>query len=360
MVVMLLDHSRNMFMGFTPKPTDMAVTWPALFMTRWVTHFCAPVFVLLAGVSARLYGRRVDHRTLSRFLLTRGLWLVVLEWTVIHFAMAPDPLYRIAVVQVIWALGWGMVLLGIFCRLPVAVVGWLGLAIVAGHNALPQFGAGDHWLGLMLFGHGQLMWAPGHKLMVVYAIVPWAGVMFAGYGLGELLMRVPDRRVLLRRLGIALVAVFVVLRWTGLYGDPAHWATQRSDVFTLMDFLNTTKYPPSLLYLCMTLGPALLLLAWLDGRTIGPWQRRLMVFGTVPMFFYIIHLYWLRLTSFPIAFARFGPAAMDPPPGPAGVPGFDLWGVYAVFFVSLVVLYFPTRWYAGFKAQRDDWWLRYL
>jgi uncharacterized membrane protein len=363
MVLMVLDHARDFFWGFRFRATDLAVTTAPLFFTRWMTHFCAPVFVLLAGLGAFLYGQRHGPRSVSRFLLTRGLWLIVLEVTVIRLCWIPDLGYHLTVLQVIWVLGWSMVALAGLSRLPRPLLIGVGVALVAGHNLLDplnaqKLGALD-WLWTVVHRGGVLMPAPGHRVFVSYPLLPWIGVMALGFALGPLFLReAPERRRALLRLGLLACAAFVVLRALNVYGDPVPWSAQpRGAVFTVLSFLNCQKYPPSLLFVLMTLGPALCLLAFLQG---GATARPLVVFGRVPLLFYVGHLVLLRYSSLPLGIARFGASALRPPPGHAGSPEFPLWVTYLAWALALLALYPLCRWFAALKARRRDRWLSYL
>jgi uncharacterized membrane protein len=359
MVLMTLDHARDFFSaGFAHDPTDLSRTTPALFMTRWVTHFCAPVFVFLAGLSAALYGRSRSPSETSRFLVTRGLWLVVLELTVLRLGWTPEPFWRFTLLQVIWALGWCMVALAALSRLPRAALGLVGAGLVAAHNLAD---------GVRVEGRGHALWTvlhrpallepwAGHRFYVAYPLVPWVGVMALGFAFEALWSAAPARRPeRLAKLGLALFAAFVLLRAVNLYGDPSPWTAQGRALFTVFSFVNCTKYPPSLLYLLMTLGPALLALAALDRWKGGALRAPLVTLGRAPLFYYILHLLLLRWTAAPLALLRFGRAGIEPPPGGhLGSPDLPLWGAYFAWALCLVVLYAPTRRFADFKAARPQ------
>ncbi|MEH6584788.1 MAG: heparan-alpha-glucosaminide N-acetyltransferase domain-containing protein, partial [Halioglobus sp.] len=307
MVIMVLDHARDFWGGFTPDPTDLDVTTPALFFTRWVTHFCAPVFVFLAGTSAYLYGSRREPIQLSRFLLTRGLWLILIELTVCKYVWIPEPGYSMVLMQVIWAIGCSMIVLAGLCFFGAKIVGLIGLLIIVGHNTLDSLVPAD-------FGSASALWTLAHEggvlrlsdgasLLVGYPVLPWIGVMAIGYSFGlSMSLSREQRQTLYLRLGLAMIAVFILLRATNFYGDSSHWSAQSSTVFSLLSFLNATKYPPSLLYLLMTLGPALCLLAVFEKESQGRLRTALLVFGRVPLLFYILHLYLLRFTAVPVSF----------------------------------------------------------
>lgn len=368
MVLMVLDHARDFFFGFRVDPTDLEATTPVLFFTRWVTHFCAPGFVLLAGAAAYLYGQKRSAAERRRFLWTRGLWLVLLEITVVRMGWIPEPFYRFTLLQVIWAIGWSMVLLAPLSSLSPRVLVAIGAAIVLSHNLLDPIDAstlGD-WRFPWAVIHDRERFEPlaGHHLSVGYPLVPWVGVMALGFGIGALFARPPEeRRPWLVRIGLALTIAFVVLRALNVYGDPRPWSAHPDATLTLLDFLDCEKYPPSLAYLLMTLGPILLAL-WAFDRfanreSVGP----LLVIGTVPLFFYVAHLYLLRFTSIAFAYARWGMGAFAlPPEGHALSPEYPLWATYLAWIATVLILYPACRWYGELKRRRSAtwWWLRYL
>lgn len=363
MVLMVLDHARDFFVDTSVRATDLEQTYGALFFTRWVTHFCAPAFVMLAGTSIFLLSRRRSPAERTRFLVSRGLFLVVLELTIVKLGWAPEPFYYFLILQVIWAIGWSMVLMAAFAYLPARVVAGAGaLALVL--SPLWE-NAGDNVSGVagialtLLTGHGHYEPAEGHLVIVGYAVLPWLAVMMVGFGVGELATLPRERFAkLTSALGVTLTLAFIAVRSINLYGDPEPWTTQRA----VLSFLNTTKYPPSLLFLLMTLGPvfvALSLLSKVD-ETKAPW-RWLLVFGRVPLFFYVAHLWLLRLTSIVCALILFGVDALMPPPeGHAGNPSWPLFAGYVAWGLAVLTLYRPSRWYADLKRRRDDWWLSYL
>jgi uncharacterized membrane protein len=367
MILMALDHTRDFFGASGMDPRD--VHDPALFLTRWVTHFCAPVFIFLAGISAWLYGARGRSTgELSRFLLTRGFWLIVLEFTVVRlgwtFSLEPSFL----VTQVIWAIGVSMVALAALVHLPRWAVTALALIMIAGHNALDGIEAADFgaaaWVWNLLHEPALLELGPGVSLFALYPLIPWIGVMAAGYCLGPV-FAIDDpaaRRRRLLGLGIAVIAGFVLLRASNLYGDPAPWALDQGWSATVLSFLNCEKYPPSLLYLMMTLGPALILLVAFE-RAAGPVARWLIVFGSVPLFYYVLHLFLIH--GLAVAFAQFttGQSAWllggFPPERPSGY-GLSLPEVYLVTLLIVMMLYAPCRWFAAVKRSGSGWWWSYL
>jgi uncharacterized membrane protein len=291
-VLMALDHTRDFFGASGQSPRD--ITQPALFLTRWVTHFCAPTFILLAGISAYLYG--AHGRSLgevSRFLLTRGLWLILIEFTVVGFGWNLTLGGDLFIAQVIWAIGASMIVLAALVHLPRWAIATVGLVMIAGHNLLDGIRAESlgsaGWLWNLLHQPALLQLGPQIKLLVLYPLVPWPGVMAVGYALGWVFKLDPvARRRLLLRTGTAVLAGFVALRASNLYGDPAAWTPQASWLGTLLSFINCEKYPPSLLYLMMKIGPALILLALFE-RAHGPVAHWLTTYGRVPFLFYVVH-----------------------------------------------------------------------
>ena len=275
-----------------PSPTDLAATTAPLFFTRWITHICAPVFVFLAGTSAYLYGSKRSPTELAQLLFTRGLWLVLIELTVCKYVWIPEPGYSLVLIQVIWVIGWSMIALAGLCFLGRTIVIAIGIIIVCGHNFLDPLVPSDFGIGAglwnLLHEGGNVTPTDGVKWMVSYPILPWIGVIALGYGFGTTIeLNIATRRRLYMRLGLAMTAAFVLIRATNFYGDPNEWTMQANGTLTLLSFLNTTKYPPSLLFLLfllMTLGPALCLLSLFSGWAPGRLRNALLVFGRVPLF----------------------------------------------------------------------------
>jgi uncharacterized membrane protein len=357
MVLMAIDHVR-VYSGIPAGgPT------PGIFFTRWITHFCAPAFVFLAGASAFFYGRR--HGDLPRFLFTRGLWLVLLELTVIRLAWTFNLDFRhYLLAGVIWAIGWCMVIMAGLVRLPVPVVGGLGLSIIALHNAVMPAPALPPALRAVLYT--AFTDPPIGPLMVLYSIVPWIGVMAAGYGFGWVLTLEPARRDrICRVVGSGAVVLFLVLRATNLYGDPRPWTTG-GRMPAAISFINTTKYPASLSFLLMTLGPTIWLMPVIE-RARGVLARVLEVFGRVPFFYYVLHIPLIHALALIVSWVRLGAVSpwlfanhpMGNPPPPEGYT-WSLGLLYAVWAVTILILYPVCRWFAGLKITRSDWWLRYL
>jgi uncharacterized membrane protein len=366
MILMALDHTRDFFGTGGLNPRDVGD--PALFLTRWITHSCAPVFILLAGASAWLYGNRGRSvGEVSRYLVTRGFWLMLIEFTVVRVAWMFSLDVSFFFTGVIWVIGASMVVLAALVHLPRWSIATTAITIIAGHNLLDGVRA-EH-LG-PLAGLWRLLHQPGMNevgsstmFYVLYTLVPWVGVMAAGYALGPVLaLDEAVRRRLLVGLGFALAAGFIVLRATNLYGDPAAWTVQSTWTATVLSFLNCEKYPASLLYLMMTLGPALLLLAvFADARgRLADWITTI---GRVPFLYYVAHLFLIHLLAVAYALAVFGDASiiiglgmMTKPPG----YGLSLPGTYAVWLLVVVSLYPLCRWLAAFKQRRREWWWSYL
>lgn len=365
MVVMALDHVRDFVMPLA-DPTNLATTYPALFFTRFITHYCAPTFYFLAGVGAFYAARRRTPNEFSRFLLSRGLWLVFLELVVVRFGWYFSWNNTNFEGLTIWALGWSMVALAGFVRMP----GWLmvsiSAAMVLGHNALdgvqPEAFGAFGWLWKVLHAPQPIQMGTV-ILQTPYTLIPWMGVMALGFAFGQNGIQ----RAL--KLGPALMLAFIVLRFSNLYGDPHPWAVQANWSLTVMSFLSCEKYPPSLLYLLMTLGPAITILGLVKwwGRKLPAVAEPVVLFGRVPMFYYLAHLYLAHLLGICVALYRFGdasgffkmPAAlMGNPKIPSDAP---LWVVYAVWLVVLALLYPACKWFAAYKARNHGKeWLSYI
>ena len=383
MVIMAIDHVRDFFYkaplagggaSVATNPTDLATTTPALFFTRWITHFCAPIFVFLAGTSIYLMSQKKSKSQLSTFLITRGVWLVLVEIILITLSWTFNPFYNVIILQVIWALGVSMIVMGLLIRLPLAVLLAIGIAIVFGHNILNYPAIGNHlkggWLADLLYFTNFSAYSldKTHFVMIVYAFVPWTGVMMLGYCLGQLFSAKFDsvrRRKIFLRLGFGLWALFLILRFINNYGDPVPWSTQsRGEIFTLLSFINVNKYPPSLDFLCITIGGGLIALALLE-RVQGKLADFFRVFGRVPMFYYILHLYLIHLIGVAVFFGEgFSVDQIVTPNNPflfrPSEFGFGLLGVYIVWLIVIVTLYPLCKKYDRYKSTHRNWWLSYL
>jgi uncharacterized membrane protein len=368
MIVMALDHTRDYFGIPGQNPTDLATASAALFTTRWITHFCAPVFFLLTGTGAYLSRRRRSTGELARYLLTRGVWLIVLEAVVMRcLAYQFNFDFRVTFLIVLWALAWAMILLSALVWLRPSVVTAIGVIMIAGHDLFD----GVTWtnpIWTLLHGRTFLLNTPEHVVFVVYPLIPWVGVTAAGYGLGQIYdWDAERRRAFLLRLGLGLTAAFLALRALNVYGDPSRWATQATPLFTVLSFLNTSKYPPSLLFLLMTLGPAMLLLRAFDGRTPRVLEPALVI-GKVPLFYYALHFALIHLLAVVVCSMQYGSAHwMFESPDMGNYPfttppgwGFSLPGVYLAWAVVVLTMYPLCRWFAALKRRRTDPWLSYL
>ena len=379
MVLMALDHTRDFMTYQRSAPEDLAHTSGALFLTRFLTHFCAPVFAFLAGTGAFLATRRGKSiPEVSRFFFTRGLWLIILEFTIVDFAWGFVPW---AHAGVIWVLGWSMVAMALIVRLPVRWIAVLGLGMIATHNLLDRINPASfgrfYWLWMMFHTPGRIPVSTHFSFSVGYVLIPWVGVMATGFAFGNLLLR-SDRRKWLSTLGISATALFFVLRGFNLYGNgiaglpfgyprsAGPWSVQPTLSLTVISFFNTLKYPPSLDYLLMTLGPSLILLGLLDGakaeRGLG---RILLVYGRVPLFYYVLHLYLLHVMAILIALTVHqpiwhGPIIAGTSPKPLGY-GHGLPFVYVVWILAVAILYLPSLWFMELRRRHRDWsWLTYL
>lgn len=385
MVIMALDHVRDFFFtagvtGTTSslalEPTNLETTTPLLFFTRWVTHFCAPIFVFLAGTSVFLMSQKKSKKQLSGFLLTRGLWLIVVEVVIITFAWTFNPFYNLVILQVIWAIGISMVLLGILIWLPRPLLLTIGALIVFGHNLLARPDIADHFKGSLVadlvyyanFSPHAVNPEKTHFIFIVYAFLPWLGLMILGYGFGQLYGPDVDparRKKILIWLGTSLLVLFLVLRFARGYGDPVPMSEQpRGPVFTFLSFLNVTKYPPSLAFLSVTIGVAMLALALLENRQ-SRFTGVFRTYGRVPMLYYILHFYIIHTIAVVVFFAEgFTTDQIVTPDNPflfkpPGM-GFGLAGVYLTWLFVVGVLYPVCRWYDRYKSTHRHWWLSYL
>ncbi len=368
MILMAIDHTRDFFGPPGINPTDPATTTIPLFFTRWITHFCAPTFFLLTGTGAFLARRRKSTRELSQFLFTRGLWLIFLEIVVVRcFGWQFNFDYHVTILNVLWALGWAMIVLSGLVYWPTSAVAVFGLVLITCHNLFDSVES-SNWLWTILHSPNFLLNRPGHIVLVAYALIPWAGVTAVGYTLGQIYSWPSNRRKrFLLPLGLGLMAAFCVLRAINHYGDPVPWSTQRSAAFTALSFLNTTKYPPSLLFLLMTLGPTALLLWAVDAAT-PPWLYPALIFGKVPMFYYLLHIPLIHTLALIVCYARYGQVhwmfespglgqfPVTPPPG----WGYSLPFIYLIWAIVVVTLFPLCRWFAGVRQRRNNAWLSYF
>ena len=366
-MLMALDHVRDYFTNTRFNALDLAQTTVPIFFTRWITHFCAPTFIFLAGVSAYLVSLHCTRAELRRFLLTRGLWLIFLELTVISFAWAFGSVYSMGILlQVMWVIGASMVIMAALVNLPIGVLATISVVMIAGHNLLdgyaPAPGTATAVAWTFLHAKGLLVKEGVIPFFVSYPLIPWVGVMGLGYVAGQLFEMHPARRGRMLLLGgvIALVT-FVVLRFSNVYGDPHKWVPSPDLVRSVLSFVNVEKYPPSLLYLLLTLGTAALLLAKLE-TVKGKWLKVLQTFGRVPLFFYVLHIVLAHAAAGLLAMTMgYGTRVLNAifPTLPRDW-GFDLPVVYLAWILVLLTLYPACRWFGEIKHRRRDWWLAYL
>lgn len=384
MVIMALDHVRDFFYRVVVEgggelatgPTDLHTTYPALFFTRWITHFCAPIFVFLAGSSAFLMGLKKTKKELSSFLIKRGIWLVIVEIVIITLGWTFNPLYNFVILQVIWAIGVSLIILGLLVYLPFKAIFIIGFIIVFGHNLLDYESInkglkGSLFSDLLYFSNfSDYNIDKDHIFFIVYAFLPWTGVMLLGYCFGKLFQPKVDpawRKKILWQMGAGLLLLFILLRFINQYGDPIPWSSQpRGSVFTFLSFINVNKYPPSLDFLCVTIGGGMLLLSLLEGvRNRATDFFR--VYGRVPMFYYILHFYLIHLIVVIFFFVQgYSTNQIATPNNPflfrPSDFGFNLWGVYAIWIFVVLALYPLCKKYDRYKTKNagKKWWLSYL
>ena len=370
MIIMALDHVRDYFHASAQlyPPLDLSHTSIPIYLTRWITHFCAPVFMFLAGTSAFFVGQRKSKKQLSFFLFTRGLWLMFLDLTVIGFGWTFNIHFPTFFLDTLWALGVSMVALSAFVYLPYKVILALGIVIVAGHNLLDNFHVPGNNLKAFIWAelHDQRFFhVNGHTILTAYPVLSWIGIIALGYCFGALYKKDFNpikRKKWLLLIGCGAIILFFVLRAINIYGDPQPWSYQRTSVFTFLSFMNVTKYPPSLLYTLITLGPAIIFLAFAE-RPLNKLTQFISTYGRVPMFYYLLHIYLIHLLALLAAqLSGFGWSAMISNyfPQVKGY-GFSLAVVYLIWIGVVLVLYPLCKWYDKYKTNhKEKWWLSYL
>ncbi len=372
-ILMAVDHVRDFWSLEAFRPEDLTQTTPEYFFTRWITHFCAPIFVFLAGTAAFLYQTKInDKAKLSQFLLSRGLWLILIEVVVINsswslgFFLTSWGFF----LQVIWAIGVSMIVLAALVWLSDTMILIISLLMIFGHNAFDFIVPADFgslsWIWTILHEGGWVaLNAKGNwGMYIAYPLIPWIGVMGAGYVFGNIMLQTAEKRTTwLYRLGLTALILFVLLRFSNLYGDATDWETQKNTLYTFMSFINTEKYPPSLLFLLMTLGPAFLLLILFEKKTWG-WLGFLKVFGRVPFFFYVLHFIVIHLSSmlyFKLVYGQWFDLANNQ--SAKNWPDFyqpSILRLYLAWAGTVVVFYFLCRWYDRYKSTHKQWWLKFL
>ena len=373
MIIMALDHTRDFFHfdAFVHDPLDLSTTTISLFFTRWITHFCAPIFVFLSGTSIYLQSLRKSKKELSSFLFKRGLWLIFIELVVINFSWTFDFTSRVFVMQVIWAIGISMVFMGIIIRLPYKLILAFGLIIVLGHNVfdfIPNTHQGFFW-DLIRNGNFTFHQIGSHQLVIIYPFVPWLGLMMLGYSFGKIYepsIGISQRKKILVKTGFGLLLIFAVLRFINIYGNPITWSVQSTSLFTFLSFINVHKYPPSLLFICMTIGPAMLFLSFFE-NTNNKLSKAVSIYGRVPFFYYVIHFYTLHILCM-ILFVIRGHSISEVTPDIWGIPfrfmiageGYSLTIVYLIWSMLVLAMYPLCKWFSELKRRSTIWWLSYL
>ena len=374
MIIMALDHTRDFFhiAALTDDPLNLNTTTPQLFFTRWITHFCAPVFVFLSGTSAYLQSARKSKKELCLFLIKRGLWLIMAEIVIINLIFSFDINFTQIALTVIWAIGISMVILGLLIWVPFKLILAIGLLIVLGHNSLDFYEAanpGPYSFGYNLLHHFGIhpSWDK-HIIVVMYPFLPWTGLMILGYCLGKVLRNNDEayRKKFLITTGLSAIALFIILRFINVYGNPFPWESQKTPFYSFLAFINTHKYPPSLLYMCMTIGPSLLFIAWWRNSQ-NTFSRIVSIYGKVPFFYYILHFFFIHLFSSIAFFLRghsFAEGLIDPTAfanfSKAG-EGVSLGVTYLIWMVIVIMLYPLCKWYDTYKTRhKEKWWLSYL
>ncbi len=375
MLIMAIDHVRDFFhnTAMTADPLDLKTTTPTLFFTRWITHFCAPVFVFLSGTSAFLASQKKSPKEAGLFLFKRGIWLIVVEVAVITLGLTFNPMYNVIILQVIWAIGSSMVLLALFSFTNTTVIAVIGFILVFGHDVLdiiplPKEGALHSIISLFITTSDKVLpLDKTHLIFDFYSVLPWTGLMFLGYAFGNVYKQnpVPElRRKKILYAGLAVLVFFVALRFVNVYGDPSPWSVQRSGVYTLLSFVNVSKYPPSLLYSCMTIGVALLLLSGIETAQNRA-SRVLQMYGRVPFFYYVLHFYLIHTLLVIFFYANgYGSKDIVNPQSPFLFRptsfGYSLPVIYLIWLFVIIVLYKPCQWFDNYRKTHHQWWLSYL
>ncbi|MEN9598372.1 MAG: hypothetical protein RL596_683 [Bacteroidota bacterium] len=378
MVIMALDHVRDFLHieAFTDDPLNLTTTTPVLYFTRWITHLCAPIFVLLSGVSIYLQSLRKTKKELTSFLIKRGLWLIIIELVIISFAWTFNPNFNFVPLGVFWAIGISMLILALAIHLPFTMILILGCIIVFGHNLLDRLEAakdfkGGFWWALLHNGKwSPYAYSPNHYLIIIYPFIPWTGLMMIGYCTG--IFFTPNftsevRQKILLRIGCTLILLFAILRFINVYGDPVAWSQQKNGLYTFLSFMNVNKYPPSLLYLSITIGIAFILLSIIE-KYKNRFTDTVSIFGRTAFFYYIVHFFIIHL-FLTIVFYAQGHTTQEALDSAKNIPflfalpgnGFSLLGIYCIWICLVIALYPLCKWYDTYKTKNKHiWWLSYL
>lgn len=372
MVIMALDHIRGLMHShaMTNSPTDLNTTTPALFFSRWITHLCAPAFVFLSGLSVYLSAKRKPIGETRSFLLKRGLWLIVLEFTIINFMLWFDVQFRVLLMQVIATIGAGFIILSLLLKVSPRVLGIISVIIIFTHNLLqlvpPSKNQFAGTLQNIFFMRGLQVYSKEFMMVFTYPVLQWTGIMLLGYSFGRIFEKEASaRNKILLRIGLGSLALFVMLRLLNVYGDPAPWTSQKNGLYTFLSFLNVTKYPPSLIFTLLFLGIGITFLSFAE-KLPKALQNLLSVYGSVPMFYYLLHLVLIRLAIFIMVFAQgfqwkdlqFGPFQLG---RPASGSGMGLAGVLLAWLAIVAILYPLCKWYSNYRKNHPEKeWLRYF
>jgi len=372
-IIMTLDHVRDYFHihAFDDDPLKLNPPDTLIFFTRWITHYCAPTFVFLSGVSAWLAGQKRTKKQLTAFLIKRGIWLVAADFLLMSLAFTLNPNYKLIILEVLWAIGIGMIILGLLINTSIAAIVAVGLVIFLGHNLIDYVNLPDNGRGVairsLISGRGTpIPLGGGYLILVGYAPIAWAGILLLGYVAGQLFGRIytpKQRQKILLVMGCVLTALFFILRFINKYGDPSPWVQQPTGIATFLSFINTSKYPPSLIFSCMTLGPVMILLA-LAEKMQGRFAAFATTYGKVPFFYFIAHFYLIRIATIVVFFASGHTWAQRVDPN---IPflfrpqhfGYSIWVVYIIWLSVVLALYFPCKWFNRLKATKNYWWLSY-
>lgn len=373
MIIMALDHVRDLMHinSITQSPTDLSTATPALFFTRWITYLCAPVFVFLAGTSAYFSLRnRGNILPFRKFLLKRGFWLVLLEFTLVNFGIFFDLGFHTFIFEVIAAIGFGFIILSLLLKLSIKTIGITGLVIIFCHNLLTliPFAEGSMIKAVLspFFGPGAFSITANTNFIIGYPPVSWLGIMLTGFASGRLFI-LPDgkRKNLFLKIGLVALLLFAVLRFINVYGDPSPWSSQKNGLYTFLSFMNVTKYPPSLLFCLITLGIMFLILSFSE-HAKNRLVNAVSVYGKVPLFYFLVHFYLIHLTMIALMLLQgFHWSQLDFTSGTFGRPkgatsGVDLWVIYLIWITIVLLLYTPCKWFGKYKAEHQYWWLKYI
>lgn len=374
MIIMALDHTRDYFHihAWTQDPLNLETTTPLLFLTRWITHFCAPIFTFLAGTSIWFQSKTKDKKELSLFLIKRGFWLVIVEIVVFNFAFSFDPSYTTVALQTIWSIGVSMIFLGLLIWLPFSWILGIGLLIFFGHNSLDLYESlhkgNFSVLYSMIHRPGFFPMGKEHGLFVFYPVLPWLGVMIMGYCFGKLftVFSGSEREKVLTKLGFGVILLFIILRAVNVYGDPKPWSAQDNLLFTIFSFIDTQKYPPSLLYAAMTIGPGILFLSFF-GKLNNQLTKMIVVFGRVPFLYYVLHFFLIHALCMVFFLFRGHKFSEGIHERPNMLPnfivaneGYSLGIVYIIWICVILMLYPLCKWFSEYKKSHKHWWLSYL